>query len=84
MIENAPHNLGAKKVYEGVAANLVAFTCLQSIKAGFDGYVSFYSKSNLIKHYEEKLGAVHQGSQLMIIFPPQALNLVEKYFKFGV
>ena len=80
LIETAPFNFGNKKIYSGVAGNLVAFACKQSFHRGTDGYVSFRSKTQLIKHYEETLGAVHFGGHLMIINTQTALTLINKYF----
>ena len=80
LIETAPFNFGKNKLYLGVSGNLVAFACRQSFLRGTEGYVSFRSKTNLIKHYEEKLNAEHSGGHLMIINRIAALNLIEKYF----
>ena len=80
LIESAPFNFGKNKLYLGVPGNLVAFACRQSFLRGTEGYVSFRSKTNLIKHYEETLGAVHFGGHLMIINKDAALKLIDKYF----
>ena len=80
LIETAPFNFGKSKLYLGVPGNLVAFACKQSFMRGTDGYVSFRSKTQLIEHYEETLGAVHFGGHLMIINTTAALKLIEKYF----
>ena len=81
LVENAPCNLGKNKLYEGVAGNLVAYACKVSFQQGFEGFVSFTAKTNLIKHYEKTLGAQHFGAQLMIIDTVAANNLINKYFK---
>ncbi len=81
LLESAPFNLGSNKIYEGVAGNLVAFACKLSFQRGFDGFVSFTSKTNLIGHYEKTLGAYHFGGHRMIIPTVSAKILVEKYFK---
>ncbi len=81
LIETAPFNFGKNKMYEGVPGNLVAFACRQSFLRGTEGYVSFRSKTNLISHYTETLGAIHYGGHLMIINTEAALKLIEKYFK---
>jgi hypothetical protein len=80
LIESAPFNFGKEKVYAGVSGNLVAFACNQSFLRGTDGYVSFLSKTKLILHYQDTLGAQHVGKQLMIINTNAALILIEKYF----
>lgn len=81
LIENAPFNLGRNKVYVGVPGNLVAFACRVSFHRGYDGYVSFTSKTQLIEHYEKTLGAMNVGGRLMIINTNAALRLINKYFK---
>ncbi len=80
LIESAPFNKGKDKVYAGVPGNLVAFTCKLSFQRGFEGYISFLSKTNLINHYEKTLGATHVGNNLMIINTVAALKLINKYF----
>jgi hypothetical protein len=67
-------------LYEGVPGNLFAFACQLSIDRGYEGFISFTSKTKLISHYEKTLGAVHIGNHKMIIFPDAALKLVIKYY----
>lgn len=81
LLENAPFNKGRSKVYAGVAGNLVAFACRLSFQRGFEGNVSFISKSRLIEHYTETLGAVHVGGRIMIIETVAAKRLIDRYFK---
>jgi hypothetical protein len=81
LLENAPFNKGKSKVYAGVAGNLVAFACRLSFQRGFEGNVSFISKSKLIDHYAITLGAVHIGGRIMIIETLAAKRLIDRYFK---
>ena len=81
LIESAPLNLGKNKLYEGVPGNLFAFTCKCAWDKGYDGIVAFQSKTRLIEHYENILGATHVGGHKMIIFPKEALKLIKQYFK---
>lgn len=81
LLESAPFNVGKQKLYEGVAGNLVAYACKVSFQKGYDGFVSFKAKTNLIKHYEENLGAFHFKNQRMIIGTEAAKKLAQKYFK---
>lgn len=81
LVESAPFNKGKSKVYTGVPGNLVAFACRLSFQRGFDGNVSFISKTQLIDHYVNSLGAIHFGGRLMIIETGAAINLIDKYFK---
>lgn len=50
LIESSPFNLGKNKLYEGVPGNLFAFTCKSSWDKGYQGFVSFTSKTKLIEH----------------------------------
>lgn len=81
LIESAPFNKGKNKIYVGVAGNLVAFLCKESCYRNYEGFVSFISKTRLIEHYENTLGAVHVGNHKMVIFPNEAKRLINKYFK---
>lgn len=81
LLESSPFNIGKNKLYEGVAGNLVAFACKVSFQKGYDGFVAFTAKTNLIKHYEESLGAFHLKNQRMIIETEASKRLVKKYFK---
>ena len=80
LIESAPFNIGKNKTYLGVPGNLVAFACKLSFQRGGDGYVSFLSKTKLIEHYTNTLGAMHVGGHLMVINTDAALSLMNKYF----
>ena len=80
LIESAPFNTGKNKTYVGVPGNLVAFVCKVSFQRGFDGFVSFIAKTQLIEHYKTSLGAINFGGQLMILNNVAALNLIGKYF----
>ena len=81
LLENAPFNIGSNKLYEGVAGNLVAHACKVSFQQGFNGFIAFTSKTNLIEHYQQTLGAYTLGGQRMIIPTDAAQTLVDKYFK---
>ena len=78
LIESAPFNLGKNKVYRGVPGNLVAFACKIAFHRGFEGYVSFTSKTQLINHYINTLGAINVGRSLMVINTDAALKLINK------
>ena len=80
LVESAPFNLGKNKLYEGVPGNLFAFTCKTAWEKGYQGFVSFTSKTKLIEHYETSLGATHVGGNKMVIFPHDALKLIRKYY----
>jgi len=80
LVESAPFNKGKTKIYSGVPGNLVAFACKLSFQRGHEGNVSFISKTQLVDHYIESLGAVHFGGRLMIIDTNAALKLMNRYF----
>lgn len=82
LVESADFNVGRNKVYYGVAGNLFSFACKESWAKGNYGYVAFHSKTNLIKHYQETLGAKQIGSShQMVIEPKDAAKLISKYYK---
>jgi hypothetical protein len=81
LLESAPFNIGKNKVYNGVPGNLIAFACRISFLNGKGGYVGFTSKTELIAHYVKTYRATHIGGQRMIIFPKEALFLINKYFR---
>jgi hypothetical protein len=80
LVESAPFNKGKSKIYSGVPGNLVAFACKLSFQRGYEGNLAFISKTQLIDHYVETLGATHFGGRLMIINTNAALKLINKYF----
>jgi hypothetical protein len=80
LVESAPFNKGKAKVYAEVPGNLVAFACKLSFQRGHEGNISFFSKTQFVQHYMDKLGAVHVGGRIMIIDTTAALKLINKYF----
>jgi hypothetical protein len=80
LVESAPFNKGKSKIYAGVPGNLVAFACKLSFQRGHEGNVSFFSKTQLVQHYIDTLGAIHFGGRVMIIDTNAALKLINKYF----
>ena len=80
LIESSKFNRGARKLYLGVPGNLVAFACKLSFDRGYDGYVSFESKTKLIVHYQNTLGAHVLFSNIMAIDTKAATKLIDQYF----
>ncbi len=81
LVENAYFNIGKSKVYEGVGGNLFAFACKLSKEKGYEGFVTFFAKTQLLGHYERTLGAQRVGqSTRMIIEPDAAERLINQYF----
>jgi hypothetical protein len=81
LVESASFNKGKTKLYAGVLGNLVAFVCSVSLQKGYEGCVAFVSKTKLIEHYQQSLGAVLLGGGRMIIETPAARHLIDRYFK---
>ncbi len=80
LVESSPFNKGKGKIYAGVPGNLVAFACKLSFQRGHEGNVAFISKTQLVDHYVESLGAVNFGGRLMIINTNAALRLISRYY----
>jgi len=53
LLESAPFNIGKRKLYEGVAGNLIAYACKLSFQKGYEGFVAFTAKTRLMEHYEK-------------------------------
>jgi len=67
-------------MYAGVPGNLVAFACKLSFQRGYEGNVSFFSKTQFVQHYIDSLGAMYVGGRIVIIDTIAALKLIDKYF----
>lgn len=83
---NNPHNKKfVAKEYVGVGGHLFAEAVRQSYAAGFDGFVAFRAKTNLIEHYEKALGAIliSPRERLMVIDEKGAKILYERYYGKG-
>ena len=87
IVESAPfnnphHKNFVKKEYLGVGGHLFAEAIRQSYEAGYDGYVTFTAKTNLVEYYKNELGATQIGNtQKMYIDERSAKKLYERYFK---
>ena len=81
-IEIAPHNYGSKGVYKEVAGCLIAFSCVESFergKEGYNGFLSFDSKTKLIELYQNKYGAKIAMGNKMYFDPVAGKALMKKY-----
>lgn len=54
LLESTTFNKGKAKVYVGVPGNLVAYACKVAFEKGYDGFISFISKTVLRQHYQQK------------------------------
>lgn len=81
IVETAPHNYSHRGIYTGVGAHLFAIACQVSLDAGYDGFVTFTSKSSLVEYYKETLNAGVFRDRRMYIDEEAAQILLEKYMK---
>lgn len=81
LIESAAFNKGRKKLYRGVAGNLIAFACKKSFEKKYFGVVAFEAKSKLIEHYKQTLGAKYISANRMFIDAEESRILVNQYFQ---
>ena len=85
IVESAPFNSSYnKKVkdkeYNGVGICLFVEVCKRSFENGYDGYVEFTAKSNLVKYYIDNMRAIPIDAQRMYINTSGAKWLIEKYY----
>lgn len=81
---NNPHNKAyVKKEYSGIGGHLFAEAVKESMAQGYDGYVYFKAKTDLIKHYQNELGAVliNPKERIMAIDERSAKVLYDRYYK---
>jgi len=84
IVESAPFNSSYnKKVkdkeYNEVGICLFTEVCKRSFDLGYDGYVEFIAKSNLVKYYMDNMRAIPIDTQRMYINSSGARWLIEKY-----
>jgi len=85
IVESTPFNSSYNKKikdkeYIGVAICLFVEVCKRSFENGYDGYVEFTAKSNLVKYYMDNMRAIPIDAQRMYINTSGARWLVEKYY----
>ena len=85
IVESAPFNSSYnKKVkdkeYNEVGICLFTEVCKRSFDLGYDGYVEFIAKSNLVKYYMDNMRAIPIDTQRMYINSSGAKWLMEKYY----
>lgn len=78
LIESAKLNKNNGKTYLGVPGNLVAYACKVSVDKGYQGFLAFDAKTELIKHYQESLYATHFRGLRMFIETKAALKLISQ------
>ena len=85
IVESAPFNSSYnKKVkdkeYNEVGICLFTEVCKRSFDLGYDGYVEFIAKSNLVKYYMDNMRTIPIDAQRMYINTSGAKWLIEKYY----
>ncbi len=78
LIEVNSNDIGRQKEYENIAGCLIAFTCKQSFKKNYDGFVSLYWKTELKRLYTEKYGFEELGMNLYTELS-NSEELIKKY-----
>lgn len=84
VLEIAPHNIGQRsKKYDYVAGCLIAFASRESFKleGNYKGFLTFVSKTALMKWYSEKYGAVVALGQRMYIDDLVGQWLIKEYLE---
>lgn len=81
LAEANPKNVGKAGKYKGVGAHLFSIASRLSFDLGYDGYVTFVSKSNLVKHYIEALHAEVLFDRNMQLNPDASKFLINVYDK---
>ena len=85
IVESAPFNSSYNKKikdkeYNGVGICLFVEVCKRSFENGYDGYVEFTAKSNLVKYYMDNMRAIPIDAQRMYINTSGTKWLIEKYY----
>lgn len=83
LVEVSPTNLGKGKRYNYVAGCLIAFACQETFKieSDYKGFLSFESKTQLIKWYQKNYYAQVALGQKMFIDPIGGERLINEYLK---
>lgn len=72
-------NRGKKKIYEGIAGNLIAWAAREAVKCfGEEACVSLIPKTKLVKHYIREYGMMEAGESLFLSDEP-LLMILEKH-----
>ena len=81
LAEANPKNVGKDGKYKGVGAHLFSIASRLSLDLGYDGYVTFISKTNLVQHYIDELHAEVLFGSNMQLGTEASKRLVEIYDK---
>ena len=81
LAEANPKNVGLRGRYKGVGAHLFSIASRLSFDLGYDGYVTFVSKTDLIQHYIDELHAEVLFGSNMQLNSEASRRLLEIYDK---
>ena len=81
LAEANPKDVGSEGRYKGVGARLFSMASRLSLDLGYDGYVTFISKTDLVQHYIKELHAEVLFGSNMQINPEASKRLVDIYDK---
>lgn len=79
LVEANPLNVGKDGKYKGVGAHLFAIACKLSCDLGYDGYIVFESKTDLMDHYARTLQAKKIINQYMQLDSKASKILIHMY-----
>jgi hypothetical protein len=79
LLASSVKNTGKNKIYDGIAGNLIAFACRESVRLYADyAFVSLHPKTELKSYYMEQYGFQNAGIQIYLESTP-LFNLINKY-----
>jgi hypothetical protein len=79
LLASSLKNVGAEKVYEGIAGCLIAFACREAlVRYGDLACVSLLPKTELKQHYMKKYGMLDGGRQVYL----EGIELIELIKKY--
>jgi len=79
LLDSSILNSGKNKIYEGIAGNLIAFACRESIRLFAEHVcVSLLPKTELKKHYTQKYGML-DGGKHVYLDGISLFNLIKEY-----
>lgn len=80
LIESSLTNRGKDKRFRNIPHCLISYAAKQSFALGYDGFVSLYPKTELIRYYKSEYGFEQFGSQLAI-YGQTSIELIQKFLK---
>ena len=81
LIEVAPWNRGKEKQIKDVAGVLLAYVAKDSMESGFDGFVTFISKTILVDHYIDRYGARILHDNQLVFDTTASQKLIDRYLE---